>query len=368
MNPCVTVGVPVYRGQDTLPMLLECLRTQSYKDIDVLISVDGGDQASAEAAKPFLQQDPRLRMQVHPSRLGWAGNTDWTMRQRRGDFYIYQQHDDLVSPTYIAELVDAARRWPNAVLCFAKLRFTGQRDEEISSPSVLGGPKERALSYLRTLDWVPFRGLIRGPALAKTSGLLLSDFDPFDSLGTEHRFMAELALLGEFRFVEGPTYFKSWHGGNLSIKRDSWSREHWLTALAYYAAWMIEVIAPAGASARARRRLFKITLERFAGSQDPLKWIRNKSKALLPHRIWDHLKRSEKLTALQTPIGPWLGGILAEERAALLRQVFEGLKSGGRFDPLECLNTTWEELEWRHCGTTERRLAPQRSSTFRALS
>ncbi len=46
------------------------------------------------------------------------------------------------------------------------------------------------------MDCVPFRGLIRSSALASTSGLLLSDFDPFDSYGTEMRFMAQLALLG----------------------------------------------------------------------------------------------------------------------------------------------------------------------------
>jgi hypothetical protein len=142
---------------------------------------------------------------------------------------------------------------------------------EAGLPSLLGDPTARALSYLRRLDWVPFRSLIRGSALDKTSGLLLSDFDPFDSLGTEWRFMAELSLLGEFRFVEGPTYFKSWHGENLSAKRDGWSREHWINASACFAAWMIEVIAPAGASVRERHRLFKITLERFAGRRrDPL--------------------------------------------------------------------------------------------------
>lgn len=367
-NPRVTLGVPVYRGQDTLPVLLECLKTQSYKDIDVLISVDGGDQASAEACKPFLRQDSRFRMHVQPSRLGWAENTDWTMRQRRGDFYIYQQHDDLLSPTYIADLIEASARWPNAVICFSKLQFTGQRDEEISAPSLLGDPTARALSCLRRLDWVPFRGLIRGSALDKTSGLLLSEFDPFDSFGTEHRFMAELSLLGEFRFVEGPTYFKSWHGENLSIKRGGWSREHRITARACFAAWMIEVIAPAGASVQERRRLFKITLETFAGRpagrrHDPLKWIRsvlhNESKALVPLRmIRDQLKRSEKLTAAVQALNGHAAGrgfenISSEVRAGLLRQVFERLKSGGRFDPRECMNTTWEALESRYSGTTE---------------
>jgi hypothetical protein len=207
---------------------------------------------------------------------------------------------------------------------------------------------------LRTLDWVPFRGLIRGSALEKTSGLLLSDFDPLHSHGTEHRFMAELALLGEFRFVEGPTYLKSWHGGNLSIERAGWSREHFVSAYACYAAWMIEVIVPAGASARQRRRLLRITLDRFAGRQDPFKWIRfvvsSDSKALAPLRmIRDQLKKSEKLSAAVQAVNPaplWcLKDISITERSALLSKVFKQLKSGRRFDPHYCLNMSWGALE-----------------------
>jgi glycosyltransferase involved in cell wall biosynthesis len=351
-KPLVTVGVPVYRGQDMLPALLECLRTQTYRDLDVLISVDNADHASAEACKPFLQEDSRFRIHVQPLRLGWAGNTDWTMRHRRGSFYIYQQHDDLISPTYIADLVEASARWPNAAICFAKLQFTGLRDEVISSPPNVGAPSRRALSHLHSLDWVPFRGLIRGSALDKTAGLLLSDFDPFDSLGTEHRLMAELALLGEFRFVEGPTYFKSWHGDNLSIKRGAWSKEHWIAANACFAAWMIEVIVPAGASVDERQRFLRVTIERFAGGHDPLAWIRTlwrtNPKALAPLRmIWERAKRSRKLTpavqVLAAPPPPVVYN--AAERSTLLRQVIARLKSGSRFDPLDLIDTSWEALE-----------------------
>ena len=347
-NPCVMLGVPVYHGQDTLPVLLECLRTQSYRNIDVLISVDGGDQASAEACQPFLRQDSRFRMHVQSSRLGWAGNTDWTMRQRRGDFYIYQQHDDVLSPTYIADLVEASARWPNAAICFSKLQFTGRRALEICTPSLLGDPTSRALSYLRRLDWVPFRGLIRGSALDKTSGLLVSDFDPFDSLGTEWRFMAELSLLGEFRFVEGPTYFKSLHGENLSAKRGGWSREHWISAYACFAAWMIEVIAPAGGSVPERRHFFKTTVERFAGRRrDPLRWMRSvlRNAPLLASKRKKREKWPNRLRGLDN--------ISVKERAALLQQIFERLKSGGRFDPRECMNMTWEGLGSKYFGTTE---------------
>jgi hypothetical protein len=37
--------------------------------------------------------------------------------------------------------------------------------------------------------------------------------------------------------------------------------------------------------------------------------------------------------------------VSAEERPLLLRQILERLKSGNRFEPGECLNTTWQALE-----------------------
>ena len=266
-NPLVTIGVPVYQGQDELPVTLECLRTQTYPNLDVLISVDAGDQQSARACEPFLRSDARFRMHVQSSRLGWAGNTDWTMRERRGAFYIFQQHDDQVSPTYVADLVEAALRRPNAAICFAKVHTTGIRTMvNRGFPPPSGTPIERVLAYLQSMDCLPFRGLIRSSALASTSGLLLSDFDPFDSYGTEIRLMTELALWGEFCFVPGPIYYKRLHGANLHLKRQNWSEHKKQLAWACLAAWMVEVISSAGRSTEERRHLFDTVLLLYGAS------------------------------------------------------------------------------------------------------
>jgi glycosyltransferase involved in cell wall biosynthesis len=353
-SPLVTVGVPVYRGQQELPVTLECLRTQTYPNLDVLISVDAGDQDSARACEPFLRGDARFRMRVQPSRLGWAGNTDWTMRERRGEFYIFQQHDDQVSPTYVADLVEAASRTSNAAICFAEVPTSGLQTMVSRGFELSGGSIERVLAYLETLDCVPFRGLIRGSALASTSGLLLSDFDPFDSCGTEMRFMAQLALWGEFRFVPGPIYYKRLHGANLHLKRQSWSEHQKQLAWASLAAWMIEVVAPAGGDTAERRRLFDIVLARFLVPNDPWKWARaparrlasTSSTALRPLRVLlDRLKHSERI--LNAVSGRWMLYETSDpdRRAALLGLIFDRLESGGRFDPSACLQSTWEALE-----------------------
>src|SRR3954449_11407796 len=224
--PLVTLGVPLYHGQDQVPATLECLRTQTYQNLDVLISVDADDQASAAACESYLRRDSRFRMHVQTSRLGWAGNTNWTMRERRGEFYIFQQHDDQVSPTYVADLVEAAMRYPNTAICYAEVQYTGFMNQVMRGVPLLSEqPVERVLRCLKFMDHSAFRGLIRGTALASTSGLLLSDFDPFDSYGTEMRFLTELARLGECRFVPGPIYYKHMHGANLHVKREKWTED-----------------------------------------------------------------------------------------------------------------------------------------------
>jgi glycosyltransferase involved in cell wall biosynthesis len=352
--PLVTVGVPVYRGQDELPITLECLRTQTYPNLDVLISVDAGDQESASACEPFLRRDARFRMRVQPFRLGWAGNTDWTMRERRGEFYIFQQHDDQVSPTYVADLVEAALRAPNAAICFAEVHTSGLRTMVNRGFQLSGAPIERVLAYLETLDCLPFRGLIRSAALASSSGLLLSDFDPLDSYGTEMRFMAQLALWGEFCFVPGPIYYKHLHGANLHLKRQNWSEHQKQLAWASLAAWMVEVVASAGRDPEERRRLFDAVLVRFLVPHAPWGWVRAPArlvsstslKTLHPLRaLLDWLKHSERI--LNTVTGRWMLYETSdrEQRAALLRSIFDRLNSAGRFDPSVNLQSTWETLE-----------------------
>jgi hypothetical protein len=354
-DPLVTIGVPVYQGQHDLPITLECLRTQSYSNLDVLISIDAGDRQSAEACEPFLHRDPRFRMHIQSSRLGWAGNTDWTMRERRGDFYIYQQHDDQVSPTYVADLVAAATRSPNAVICFAKMQCSGLLSVTQYGLPFSGSPIERIRAYLESMDCVPFRGLMRGSALARTSGLLLSDFDPFDSYGTENRLMAELALQGDFKFVPGPTYYKRMHGANLHMKRENWSDRQKCMVWACLAAWMVEVLVPAGRNFDERRELLELVLARFlVAKKNPWKWLipvarqlaLTEAKAIHPARALVHrLKQSTRLAA--SVAGRWMLYETndPEDRAALLRLILERLRSAGRFDPFACLNLSWEMLE-----------------------
>lgn len=354
-GPLVTIGVPVYRGQDMLPVTLECLRAQSYRNLDVVISVDGPGDPSIEASRPFLA-DSRFRLHVQPARLGWAGNHDWTIRARRGEFYIYQQHDDQVSPDYVAALVDAARRWPQASICFSRMKITGLQNRINRNGACLGDPLTRALRYMERLDTIMLRGLMRGTALAGTSGVIMNEFEGY---GSEYRLLAQLALAGEFRFVEGPTYYKRVHGKNLHLKWYDWPEERKRDAWILLAASMVEVIAPAGASPQERWRLLIAVLERFLFSRGWLSRGRNRARLLyktdrsrmarLALTLIDRLRTSDTIDA-------WLlrqsrhmfyevDNSDPAARANLSRAILDRLRENGRFDPETCLQSNWAALQ-----------------------
>jgi hypothetical protein len=158
----------------------------------------------------------------------------------------------------------------DATICYAEVQSSAVTSQIMRGVPLLGYPVERVLTCLKFMDHAAFRALIRGTALARTSGLLLSDFDPYDSYGTETRFLMELAPLVEFRFVPGPTYYKRLHGANSYLKREK-RPKHWKQlAWACLCAWAMEVIAPIGRSPAERRRMFDMVLDRFVMPSNPM--------------------------------------------------------------------------------------------------
>lgn len=161
----VTVGVPVYRGAPFLAEALASIRAQTHHDLTVIISLDGPDRASEEAARPFLE-DARFRLVIHPRRRGWVENLNWLLSQVDSPYWCYQPQDDLLEPRYLEVLLEEARARPEAAVTYCDIRAFGELETTIVQPSVTGGPATRQLTLLHHHhSAVAFRGLTRAEAL-----------------------------------------------------------------------------------------------------------------------------------------------------------------------------------------------------------
>ena len=208
----------------------------------------------------------------------------------------------------------AANCWPEAAICYSEMEISGLENVVVRHKDVVGSPIERTLTHIERQETSMFRGLIRGSALALTSGLQTTEFESF---GSFHKLMAQLALAGEFRLVDGPTYYKRLHGSNLHLKWYGWSEERRRAAWALLAAQFLEVIVPAGRSAQERWHLCLTVLDRFIVARE----------------------------------GRWMFCLVdngdTQGRAALLRAVFAFTQSQSELDLPAVLEAPWWELEKR---------------------
>ena len=210
-KPDLFVGVPVYNGVATVVETLECIQRQTYRNIRVVISIDGNDTASALACEPYTS-DPRFEIVVHTERRGWHGNLNWLIAHADLPYFSFWQQDDLADDTFLEHLRAELERHPEAVVAYADIQWFGTRTDLESAPSIIGSTSERVVRHIRALRHEPMVGLLRASAIDRTRDAITPTLD--ESCQEEFVFLARLAAVGSFRRVEGTLYRKRAHGTN----------------------------------------------------------------------------------------------------------------------------------------------------------
>ncbi|HVE23800.1 MAG TPA: glycosyltransferase [Sporichthya sp.] len=248
----VTVGVPVYRGQDFLAEALETVQAQTYRDIRVLISIDGPDPVCEQVVRPFLR-DPRFVLTTRQNRRGWVGNLNWLMRNTDTAYWCYQQQDDLLDADYLAVLVDHLRATPDAAVAYCDIQAFGQADWRIEQDSLTGHPVTRQLTLLHEhLAAVAFRGVTRTEALHRMGRL---PANPVENFAVDTVWMAAMAGAGELHRVPGYRYRKRYHDGNIHTKWPTWPAPRRHRAWATHCADMLHQALLVPATTVQERRL-----------------------------------------------------------------------------------------------------------------
>ncbi len=122
-GPLMSIVTPAFRTPPRLLReMLQSVLAQTYRRWElVLVNASPGD-AGMRAVLDELA-DPRVRVVEAPGNLGIVGNTNLGIRACRGDYVSFLDHDDLLEPCALAELVRAIRegekdgRAPGLLFC-----------------------------------------------------------------------------------------------------------------------------------------------------------------------------------------------------------------------------------------------------------
>jgi glycosyltransferase involved in cell wall biosynthesis len=164
-QPLVSVVIPTLDRPRLVVRAVQSALTQTLRDIEVIVVQDGPNDATAHALRQI--DDPRLRLQALPQRLGSADACNAGVECARGPWVAFLDDDDEFLPTKLAlQLATAQRsthRYP-IVLC----RLLGRaRSGDRIWPRRLPDPGEHLSEWL-----ICRRSPFFGEGLAQTDMVL----------------------------------------------------------------------------------------------------------------------------------------------------------------------------------------------------
>ena len=114
--PRLSIGLPVYNGEDYLTESLDALLGQTYEDFELIISDNASTDGTADICQRYAKQDSRVRYVRQPRNIGLARNHDFVFQQSCGELFKWAAADDLYGQHLLERCVDALDEYPDVVL------------------------------------------------------------------------------------------------------------------------------------------------------------------------------------------------------------------------------------------------------------
>ena len=210
--PSVTIGLPVYNGENYLRQALESLLAQTYADWELIVSDNGSTDGTEAICREFAARDGRVRYLREAVNRGATWNFNRVFLLARAPLFRWAAHDDVCSPYLLERCVAALKERPSAVLAYPRTRVIGPKGETLWDY----GTRLRTDSAdpaVRFHDCIcidhacfPIFGVMRADLLRRTR--LLGAY-----AGADRNLLAELCLHGPFVEVPEILFLRRDHPG-----------------------------------------------------------------------------------------------------------------------------------------------------------
>ena len=216
--PLVTVGMTSYRHAKYIGDAIESVLDQTYQNIELIVSIDYCDDGSVEIAQDYARKyKNKVFVQVHNERLGASGNAQSLLPLVRGDLFCWFASDDLMHRSKIEEQVQAFLDSPDIVACYHDMQlFDDASGKDIAKFNV-DYPMHRPLEGDVAKDLVSLGCFIGANAYMVRSDVLRKiEFPHKVPRVSDWLLLIEIALLGDFKFINKPLMAYRIHTENLS--------------------------------------------------------------------------------------------------------------------------------------------------------
>lgn len=233
-SPLVSIGIPVYNGENYLAEAIDSILSQTLGDLEVIISDNASTDRTAEICEMYASRDPRVRYVRQSANLGAAPNYNAVFHESRGRYFKWAAHDDVCDPVFLERCVASLESDVSCVVAYPRKYLIDEEGNRLSAGGTALGLESPSVdvrveeTLFRTgIDGapVPVFGVMRRSALITTR--LHGSYT-----GSDRTLIAEMALIGRFSEVDEFLFLERDHPdrsiripkkpGNRSFVREAW--------------------------------------------------------------------------------------------------------------------------------------------------
>ncbi len=210
--PTVSVGLPVFNGENYLAEAVESILGQTFEDFELIICDNASTDRTEEIARRFAALDNRVRYHRNATNIGGARNQKLAVDLSRGRYVRLAAHDDLIAPTFLEECVRELENRPDAIICFSGTIVIDEDGNQVSTYQSTRGCADRpskrfAELAFRVHNCDAIYGVMRTDVLRRAKPL--SNYIDADKV-----FLSGLAMQGPFHALDRPLFYKRFHPKN----------------------------------------------------------------------------------------------------------------------------------------------------------
>lgn len=127
----ISVIVPIYKVEKYLCRCIDSILAQTYENLEIILVDDGSPDNCPDMCNEYAKKDKRIIV-IHKQNGGLSDARNVGIESVTGEYIIFVDSDDFVSPTMIEKMVEALTI-SNSDLCICNINYVEENGEAIEN-------------------------------------------------------------------------------------------------------------------------------------------------------------------------------------------------------------------------------------------
>lgn len=121
-NSLISVILPVYNANGYLPMAIESILNQTYKNFEFIIINDGSTDNSLDIVKNYAKKDKRIKIINNKKNQNIANSLNKGIKIAKGQYLARMDADDISLPSRFQKQINFLQKHPKVVILGGQVR------------------------------------------------------------------------------------------------------------------------------------------------------------------------------------------------------------------------------------------------------